>query len=446
MQNESIPKWLIGLGVAGVLLVVLMVRYLLLPEEHKLTFAAGQPGGLYHELALVLAKEIEAAQPQIKIEVIKTKGSLDNVEQLQKETAHIALLQNDTKAGAQIRSITAIHSELLHFLFHREAGIRSLRDLTGKKIAVGPKGSGSEQFTREIFHYLGVPIKESTIVHLPLDTATQQLVSGEIDALMFLTGLGNQACTKALQSGQVELAHLVVPPDNGDGSDSKSWARDLAEGFRVHYPYVTAHTIPLLAYPGLSGRPGHPKKPIPTVGVKAVLACHKSLPEELVETITRTIFEHRAVLSQKHSSFSKLDEQKSTLQLQFPVHVGAENYLRRDEPGFLVKYAEAMGFVISTTILLWGFVSGFRKWLLQKRKDRIDIYYQAIDSIMGRLREGEDTIDNLEEELITLQKDALSELVQEKLSADESFVIYLNMANGCQQLLAQKKQAERQGV
>ena len=49
-----------------------------------------------------------------------------------------------------------------------------------------------------------------------------------------------------------------------------------------------------------------------------------------------------------------------------------------------------MGFVISTTILLWGFVSGFRKWLLQKRKDRIDIYYQAIDSIMGRLREGEE--------------------------------------------------------
>ena len=46
---------------------------------------------------------------------------------------------------------------------------------------------------------------------------------------------------------------------------------------------------------------------------------------------------------------------------------------------------------------------------------------------MGRLREGEDTIDNLEEELITLQKDALSELVQEKLAADESFVIYLNM-------------------
>ena len=85
-----------------------------------------------------------------------------------------------------------------------------------------------------------------------------------------------------------------------------------------------------------------------------------------------------------------------------------------------------------------------RKWLLQKRKDRIDKYYQAIESIIGRLRENEECVDELEAELISLRKDALSELVKEKLAADESFVIYQNMANGCQQLLAQKKQERRQ--
>ena len=83
---------------------------------------------------------------------------------------------------------------------------------------------------------------------------------------------------------------------------------------------------------------------------------------------------------------------------------------------------------------------------MQKRKDRIDKFYQAIESIIGRLREGEESLDDLEEELITLRKDALHELVKEKLAADESFVIYQNMANGCQQLLAQKKQERRQAV
>ena len=109
-----------------------------------------------------------------------------------------------------------------------------------------------------------------------------------------------------------------------------------------------------------------------------------------------------------------------------------------------MKYAEAMGFILSACILLWGLGSGVRKWLLQKRKDRIDKYYQAIEGIIGRLRENEECVDELEKELISLRKDALSELVREQLAADESFMIYQNMANGCQQLLAQKKQERRQ--
>ena len=177
-----------------------------------------------------------------------------------------------------------------------------------------------------------------------------------------------------------------------------------------------------------------------------MLVCHKDLPADLVETITRTIFEHRASLSQRHAAFSSLSENVAQESLQFPLHEGAEQYFRREEPGFLVKYAESMGFILSASIILWGLIGGIRKWLLQKRKDRIDKYYQAIESIIGRLREGEESLDDLEEELITLRKDALHELVKEKLAADESFVIYQNMANGCQQLLAQKKQERRQAV
>ena len=150
------------------------------------------------------------------------------------------------------------------------------------------------------------------------------------------------------------------------------------------------------------------------------------------------------MLSQQHSAFIHLDETTSSQGLQFPLHAGADQFFHRDDPGFLVKYAEAMGFIMSACILLWGLAGGIRKWLLQKRKDRIDKYYQAIEGIIGRLRENEECVDELEKELISLRKDALSELVREKLAADESFMIYQNMANGCQQLLAQKKQERRQ--
>ena len=77
MENESLRKWLIGFGVLGALLVGFMGQRWLLPEELRLVFAAGQRGGLYHELALHLATELQAAHPRLRIEVIETDGSLD---------------------------------------------------------------------------------------------------------------------------------------------------------------------------------------------------------------------------------------------------------------------------------------------------------------------------------------------------------------------------------
>ena len=437
MENESIRKWLILSGLIGALLVGYMAQRWLTPDDITLTFATGQRGGVYHKLAQAIATEVQQAHPHWRIELVETKGSLDNAERLQNQTAQIALLQNDTHAGAAARSLTAIHPELLHLLCHREAGIRSVPDLAGKTVALGPKGSGSDTFVREFLRFAGFGEQDLTLLNLSLKDATAQLIAGEVDALLFLTGLGNDACQGALQSGQVLLTPLAPLTSETDGSSGDSVADILTQGFRVHYPHASAHTIPLLAYTG------QPTKPIGTVGVKAVLVCHRDLPDEIAESIARTIYEHRAVLSQHHSAFSHLDETASTRNLQFPLHPGAEQFFHRDDPGFLVKYAEAMGFLLSACILLYGLGSGIRKWLLQRRKDRIDKYYQAIESIIGRIREGEESIDDLELELITLRKDALSELVREKLAADESFVIYQNMANGCQQLLAQKKQERR---
>ena len=445
MESTTIRRGLIAFACIGAVIVGIMAVRWLSPSQTSLTFATGQPGGLYHELAGAIAHEVQTSHPHISIELVETKGSLENVDRLAQGQADLALIQNDTVAGVEVRSLTTIHPELLHFLCRRYSEINSLYDLAGKKIAVGPRDSGSEKFTRELFQFLGIDQSSlGEIEYLPIQEANEKLIAGDLDALLFLTGLGNDACRQALQSGQVELKPLVIPESGSDWAEAEPWARTLADGFRAHYPYVTPHTIPLLAYPGQTGSPGHPRQPIATVGVQAVLVCHRHLPEDLAETLTRTIYEHRAVLSQKHAAFSHLEEKTASSRVQFPVHAGAELYLRRDEPGFLVKYAEAMGFILSACILLWGLGSGVRKWLLQKRKDRIDKYYQAIESIIGRLRENEECVDELEAELISLRKDALSELVKEKLAADESFVIYQNMANGCQQLLAQKKQERRQ--
>ena len=444
METPSIRKRLIAFGLLGALAVGFMATQWFTPDKTTLIFATGQRGGLYHELGQAIATEVQQAHPHLRIQLVETKGSLDNADRLQKQTVHLALLQNDTPATAHVRSLTAVHPELLHFLCHREAGIHSIRDLADKTVALGPKGSGSEKFSREFLRFTGLKESHLTLVNLTLKEATAKLVAGEVDALLFLTGLGNDACQRALQSGHVRLTPLapLTPATSfphAKAGEAKAVAQTLADGFRIHYPYVSPHTIPLLAYPE------QPAQPIGTVGVKAVLVCHTDLSDEIAETLTRTLYEHRAALSQKHSAFSSLDEQSSTAHLQFPLHPGAEKFFRRTDPGFFAKHVEMMGFILTLILILWSVLVWAQRWFLQSRKNRIDTYYEAIDDVINRLHDGTDLeeINQLETELLKIRQRASEELVKEQLAADESFIIYQNMLNGCQQLLAQKKQEKQ---
>ena len=446
MESETIRKCLIGVVLTGVMLLGYMAISWITPPETRLVFVTGEKEGLYRELGDAIVTEIQQAHPKIKIQVVSTAGSLDNAKRLQNRTADLALVQNDINATAEVRSITAIHPELLHFLCHKDSGIQTLHDLTGKKVAVGLKGSGSERFTMELFGYLGVDPSTFQLTHLPINKAANQLVAGELSAILYLTGLGNSAVIKAIRSGNVKFAQLALPSNSGTSTetwnDANLWSETLSTGFKIHYPHVSPHTIPLMAYRGADSQPSHPHQPIATVGVKAVLVCHNKLPNDLAETITRTIFEHRAVLSQEHIAFSNLNEKSSTTHLQFPLHPGAEQFFQRKEPSFFEKHAEVMGFALTLSLIIWSMLIWARRWYIQRRKNRIDTYYKAIDEVINRLHDGTDLreITELETELLKIRQRASAELVKEQLAANESYIIYQNMLNGCQAMLVRMRE------
>ena len=104
-----------------------------------------------------------------------------------------------------------------------------------------------------------------------------------------------------------------------------------------------------------------------------------------------------------------------------------------------------MGFILTLILILWSVLVWAQRWFLQSRKNRIDAYYEAIDEVINRLNDGTnlEEINELKNTLLEIRQRAADELVKEKLAADESFIIYQNMLNGCQQLLAQKKQEKQ---
>jgi TRAP transporter TAXI family solute receptor len=161
-----------------------------------LTIATGTPEGTYYQIAQDI-KQI-AEKEGIPVEIIQTNGSFYNINLLGLEKVDLAILQLDVlkvtsdvmqaKAGfnvlKEIKVILNLYFEEIHVITKND-GIRSLSQLEGKKVAVGPERSGSA-LTAEVL-LTAYDLRVEKFFDAPND-ALQKLERGELDALIFVGG------------------------------------------------------------------------------------------------------------------------------------------------------------------------------------------------------------------------------------------------------------------
>ncbi len=402
-------------------------------RQIELVFATGSPGGWYEPIAESLKKVLEKDNPSWKVKIVQSAGSGENVRLLEAPIAGIhadfALIQNDIMIGTDLRSIAQVSTEVLHFLRHEKVEFNNLTDIEGKRIAIGQPGSGTLQLVEHLFSHYGIRTNQFTPVYDSASVAVTNLIAGRIDAMLFVSILRNTASETAISSGQVKFVSLGEASKVGGSID----------GFQINYPFIQPFVIPEHVYPVPDlGHLGEPDQAIGTVAVPAMLVCRKDLPERIAYLIAQTMFSNRAELIRHDLALSKMNQPKNDGSLQFPVHKGADGYYRRNEPGFLVRYAESMAFFLSAALALWGLGAGLRSFMQRTKKDRLDIYYLAVEQIMFELSEGKATDSRLTEmnkELIRMRHKSVNELVKEKLVADDSFRIYQTMLSDCQQMV-----------
>ena len=430
-MQESLLKKIRLVPVVVTLLVTVVVWWNVWAAQEKtvLVYSTGSKVGLYHRLAEQMKTVVETHHSDIVIELRESAGSSENIRRLDNGQAHLALVQNDAIGGGSVRSVASLYPEVLHLVCRTDAKINSLEDLVGHRIGVGASGSGTEQIATRLLQFVGVEPKPEPFWRGSFAEAIEQLKAGEIDAAFLLIGLGGDVVSEAMRDEQLTLAPIQM--HSAEGENPEDIARTFTQGFRVHYPHTSPHTIPLMAYDG------RPRKPVPSLSVQAVMACGGDVEPEIIERITKTLFEQRAVLSQRESAFTYLDEQTAQGGLQFPLHEGAENYFRRREPGFLSQNAESMGFVVTLLLLGWSVLTWVRRWYVQGRKNRVDTFYQAIGGVSERVHDAVDmeVLAELESELADIRRRATDELIQEQLAADSSYIVFQNMLGNCQALV-----------
>lgn len=381
-------------------------------KVHTLTLATAGPTGEYYAFGQALSKVVAKHNPRIKINVITSEGSQQNVEWLTQQKVQLAIVQNDTPLNPSLETISVLFPEIFHLVVNESSGINRVKDLKGKKIALLPKGSGSYRLFWVLLQHYG--LKESDLITSPqpLDEGINQLLTGKADGLFQVIALGNPKMMRdLLQNNQLK----IVPIEQG-------------AALRLFLPALEEAIIPKGTYNG--ARP-IPKEDLATIGVRSLLITHNQVDSELIHEITRIIYENRGDLIQENMQAAMIPQADHFNHLGFSVHPGAEAYYNQDKPSFIVQYAEPISLGVSLAVLGVSGLWQLRMWLQGKQKNRADLYNLELIQLIREIDQAHsrEELEEIREKLMIILEKVIIDLDKDKITPEsfQSFTFPLNV-------------------
>ena len=313
----------------------------------------------------------------------------------------IAFMQNDqahTRESNDIHTLLPLYPNINYIFYRDHLDPKNLNDLlTNNSVLLG---YDDEIFYRSLFDYYGINIDSIDLTLMEMGDSVEELMNmvnnGKNDVFCVFAAIHNPHVKKMLENNW-EIFSL--------GDISYSNRGSSVEGFCMNYP----RTEPFMVPRNFFGQ--KPTIPIYTVALDELLVVHEDADKTLMYDLVKDIYEGKHFLSQNEKLFTHISEDFDQDALNFPLHESTANYLKRDQPSFFERYAEAFGVIFSVLVVLFGGFTSIKKI----RKERIDKYYKKVMAC------------NDVNELEILSNDAVRQLQNEKLTADESFTIFLNL-------------------
>jgi uncharacterized protein len=264
------------------------------------------------------------AEPERSV-VETTDASIHNAEKLNRGELEFGFMASNWIGRAKdaalpftkkiaLRMIAPANVGPMFFVKLAGSRIQTIADFTGKRVAIGAKGSGMEQHCRAIFDVLGLPFASFTPVHAGFAEGAEALIAGRIDA-QFQPPIPNKVMNDLSQRADVR----VIP-----------YAPGQLERVLAAIPYYRAITMEKGVFRGVIDDTAQ-------LGVINVLVTHESVPETIVYDMARVIAENLDVLPELNPLFKGLKSlfeplrERGVQAFEFggvPLHSGAARAYR----------------------------------------------------------------------------------------------------------------------
>jgi uncharacterized protein len=198
-----------------------------------------------------------------------------------------------------------LYVNTVQIVARRDGAIRTVPDLSGRRVGVGAPGSGTEVAARIIIEGHGLQYGDVRPDFLSFSEVAAQLQDRTLEAGFIMASYPVSAITDAAMTVGVRL----IPVD-----------RAAIDRIVPAYPFFRPVLIPANTY-------RDQMEEIETLGVDNLLVCREDLPETLVYELTRVFFASLPDLAGAHAAARLIDPAQAA-PTPIPLHPGAERYYR----------------------------------------------------------------------------------------------------------------------
>ncbi|MBK1657703.1 TAXI family TRAP transporter solute-binding subunit [Paracraurococcus ruber] len=314
--NPLLLGW--GLGILGLVALAGLWVLLVPPGPKELRIAAGQRGGAYAATAEAYAAALRAQG--LEATVVHTDGAVDNLALLRARRVDLALVQGGlagTAAPAEARerdeglvSLGSVFFEPAWFFVQAGMPAVTRQALLGRRIAVGPEGSGSRALALALLDANGIPADQVTLLSFVGMRAATALLDGEADAAFFVSA-----------QAHAPIAALMRVPDRARLVDFAPWA----DAYARLLPYLTPVTLPRS---GFSLAEDLPEADVRLLAPAAYVAARADINPQVAALVA-------GVMRRTHADrqgFAAEGRFPAILNQELPVQPDARRFIERGPP------------------------------------------------------------------------------------------------------------------
>ncbi len=307
------------IGICGVFILILGFSSDSFAKK-RIVFGGGPAGGTFQVVAngIQVYKPVKAIK-EFKVQAQSSAGSVENMRKVDSGKQDMAvvysghvylgrngMMKNDTKKYENVLAVAYLYGAPAQLVVRAGSGIKSAKDLVGKKVGVGNAGSGAFANCDLFFSHLGIwdKIERNAMGY---NDAAAAFGNKQLDAFWLFTAFPSGAVIMAAQTNDIALVDL-----NADAEKS---------GFYKKYPYFAKLSVPAGTYRGVDYE-------APAFQDSALWVANAKVPADVVYKLLSVIYTDEGLkhmVGQK-KTFKEMAIKTGANGVVTPFHPGAEKF------------------------------------------------------------------------------------------------------------------------